>query len=61
MLVQSPLLLNYFVHYDTLWCRYKLVAWANHDRAFHAKHGDACSVTAIVELFHSLRHLVVSV
>ncbi|KAJ0946148.1 hypothetical protein HanRHA438_Chr01g0000801 [Helianthus annuus] len=37
-LVCSPLLLNYFNHYDTLWCRYKLVAWANHDRVFHAKH-----------------------
>lgn len=37
-LVWSPLLLKYFNHYDTLWYRYKLVAWANHNRAFHAKH-----------------------
>ncbi|KAJ0457766.1 hypothetical protein HanIR_Chr15g0777441 [Helianthus annuus] len=33
-LVRSPLLLNCFIHYDTLWRRYKLVACANHDQSF---------------------------
>ena len=37
-IVWSPLLLDCLNHYDTLWCWYKLVAWANHDRSFHAKH-----------------------